>query len=331
VTPGTAFDIGSLARQFTAAAVLRLEAARLLTVGDSLRRFFPDVPGDKAAITIHQLLTHTSGLTPDPGLLADAGSRDEAVRRIFASRLRTRPGERYVASAAGYTLLAALVERVSGRPFPEFVRGEFLDRAGMAATGFAGDSLWRSRPVATGYLNGTPHDPAAGPPGWDRLGNGGMLSTADDLHRWVRELVEWRVVSAGQLEQMLAPLVTVDDGSWFGYGWSQMDSPLGQRLGHHAVGPGGNADLAYFPGQDLLLVALSGAAEVRSWLGLLPTRVSLPATELVCGLAAGMASGELGDLPRTTFRSRPVLVWVGMLGAALVLLVAVVRSRRRRR
>lgn len=333
MSTATAFDIGSLAKPFTAAAILRLEAARLLTVADSLGRFLPDVPPDKRGITIHHLLTHTAGLATDHGLGdATAASRDEVVRAILATPLRHAPGARYAYSNAGYVLLAAIVELASGRSFPEFLQGEFLDRLALTSTGFFGDPRWRDRPVAAGYLNGLPRgSPATWASGWGQRGDGGIASTTGDLFRWFRALVEARVVSPGQLEQMFAPLAAEEEGAWSGYGWSIAETPLGRRIGQHGTGAGGNADLAWYADRDLLVIVLSNQATVRSWLGAIPLEVRLPATELSRQLAANLARGDFSEMPRTTFRARTILVTAGMLLAAIGLLAGAIWARLSRR
>jgi len=118
-TADTLFDIASISKPFTAAAVLRLEMRGKLKVEDKLGRFFPDAPPDKAAITLHQLLTHTSGLPESIGQEYDPLARKGFLRRVFATKLLFPPGGRFSYSNVGYSLLAAVVEQVSGKPFGE--------------------------------------------------------------------------------------------------------------------------------------------------------------------------------------------------------------------
>lgn len=119
-TSGTAIDIGSLAKQFTAAAILKLEAQGRCSTTDPIIRFFDRIPEDKRAITIHQLLTHTSGVVRDVSI--DGESREVVVRQILSMPLRLEPGARFAYSNAGYKLLAAIVEVVSGERFDVFIR-----------------------------------------------------------------------------------------------------------------------------------------------------------------------------------------------------------------
>lgn len=332
MTVETAFDLGSLAQVFTAAAILRLEAARRLSVADSLGRFLPEAPADKRGITLHQLLTHTGGLAAHPAAgAAPSVSRGQVLQAIFDAPLRFRPGAGFAMSNAGYALLAAVVEQASGRSFPDFLRGELFDRIGLGATGFTGESRWRDQPVATGYRNGARQQGAAEPAaGWAEWGHGGVVSTAGDLLRWFRALLDGTVVSPGHLEQMFAPLATQGQDAWFGYGWSIETSPLGRRIGLRGQSAGGDADLSWYADRDLLVVTLGNRLTLRSWRGLVPLRVSLPAAELSRQLATNLARNEFRQMPRDTFRARSGLVTGGMALAALVLLLGLVWSRWRR-
>src|SRR4030095_16069979 len=94
ITPKTSFDIGSVTKQFTAAAGLRLEEQGRLRTSDAIARHLPDVPADKKDITLHQLLTHSAGFAHDVGTLESLPSRDEAVRQILDSKLHFVHGAR---------------------------------------------------------------------------------------------------------------------------------------------------------------------------------------------------------------------------------------------
>ena len=115
IGPNTPFFIGSLAKQFTATAILRLEAAGKLDLDDSLGTFFKDVPPDKRGVTVRQLLSHTSGLPylPNAGLFG-SGTRDSVMHEMLAERISFTPGSRYEYSTPGYVLLAGVIERASG-------------------------------------------------------------------------------------------------------------------------------------------------------------------------------------------------------------------------
>lgn len=204
VTPETGFDIGSLVKIFTAAAILQLESQGRLSSGDAIGRFLPNVPPDKAGITVQELLEHSSGL-PD---IVDASStpleytpdfdyqpvtRDEIVRRALNARLIFPPGRKSEYSNIGYSLLGVIIEKASGVAYERYVHDNLFQPAGMDRTGYLLPG-WKSSELATGYYKGkrwgTPleHPWLADGPSWNLRANGGMLSTAQDLYKWVQAL-----------------------------------------------------------------------------------------------------------------------------------------------
>ena len=125
----TAYDIMSMTKQFTAAAILKLEMMGKLSVSDPMSKFVGPVPDDKHAITVHHLLTHTSGLTDQLGGDYEALSREEMLEGALESELRSAPGTEYSYSNLGYSILAAIVEKASGTSY-ERVPGKPPVRAG---------------------------------------------------------------------------------------------------------------------------------------------------------------------------------------------------------
>ncbi len=219
ITPQTGFDIGSLTKVFTAAAIYKLIAEGKLTPSTTLADVFGDVPEEKSEITIAQLVRHTSGL-PD---LVDARARetryevaydeelverDELVRRVMATELRSNPGETRRYSNLGYSLLGVVIEVVAGRPYEEYVREAILVPAGMNRTGYTSVE-WDKADLAVGSLDGqpwgTPLDRAwlSDGPSWNLRAAGGMISTIDDLHRWVRALEEGTLLPPGIQDDFL--------------------------------------------------------------------------------------------------------------------------------
>ena len=129
--PDAVFSVGSITKQFTAAAILKLEAQGKLRVEDPIPRFLDEVPADKRAITIHHLLTHTSGLESDFAGDYESVGRDEYAARALASKLRTAPGSQFFYSNAGYSLLGAIVEIASGKPYETYLAENLFLPAGM--------------------------------------------------------------------------------------------------------------------------------------------------------------------------------------------------------
>ncbi|MBZ5709202.1 serine hydrolase domain-containing protein [Nannocystis pusilla] len=185
----TAFDCGSIMKVMTAAAIFQLEAEALLARDDRLGELLDGVPADKAAITLAQVLTHRAGFDEYHDTQGDfeAMDRATALQRIFAQELRFAPGTAEAYSNSGYTLLAAVVEEASGVPFPEYLQARLFAPAMMTRTGLYGDDIWPEGQVAVGYDEDRfgCNSPACWPaPSWALMGNGGLVSTVDDLVRW---------------------------------------------------------------------------------------------------------------------------------------------------
>ena len=264
ITADTIFDIGSVAKQFTGAAILRLEEMGRLRTSDPISAHFPAVPSDKQGMTIHHLLTHSSGLPHDVGEVLTRPSREEAVRDILATPLRTAPGEKYAYSNAGYALLAALVEKASGQEYEAFLRRELWLPAGMTQTGMQLGGLDRA-PVAEAYTFDGPlpatlfHVPEWGRlPSWRVMGAGYVLSTLADMGRWGEALRTGRVLSDGSRRKLFRPHVREDDTqpSYYGYGWAISASADGScRIGHNGSAGHQFDVLSFFPERDAVYIA----------------------------------------------------------------------------
>jgi len=203
VTTESAFWLASTTKQFTAAAILKLVDQGKLAVSDSLGRFFRRLPRDARAITVEQLLTHTSGIAPS-GAAEGITERDAAVRAIFAVPLRRQPGESYHYEDEDYTVLAAIVEVVAGVPYEAFVERSLLIPAGLTHTGFCG----RLAPnVAMAPSVGAPAVPppcrsGSTPIDWADRGATGLVGTAGDLVKWARALRGEKILSEASREQL---------------------------------------------------------------------------------------------------------------------------------
>jgi CubicO group peptidase (beta-lactamase class C family) len=245
VTPDTVFDIGSITKQFTATAILKLEAEGSLKVTDPIGKFFPGVPADKRAITLHHLLTHTAGLASDFGGDYDPVPRDEIVRRALTRPLAFPVGEGFHYSNAGYSLLAAIVELVSERSYEEFLRRNLFAPAGMLRTGYVLPP-WKRDDIAQGYVDGekrpaTLDEPwASDGPWWNLRGNGGIHSTVGDMYRWHLALEGEEILDAEEKEKLLKPYVPEGDGSRvsYAYGWGIATTQRKTRLASHNGGNG---------------------------------------------------------------------------------------------
>ncbi len=210
-TPETVFNIGSNTKDFTAVAILQLEAAGKLRVEDPISKYFKDVPQDKAGITILELLKHTAGLEEYSGPQG-AGDyepvlRDEFLHREMRSELVSKPGEQMHYSNAGYSLLAAIIELMSGKSYDEYLDENIFQPLHMTHTGFV-IPHWKSEEQAHGYQDGedwgtvTGHPHAADGAYWNLRGNGGMQSTLPEMMNFYRTLWSDTFLPKAEREKM---------------------------------------------------------------------------------------------------------------------------------
>jgi len=273
-----AFWIASDSKQFTATATLRLAEMGRLHVTDSLPRFLARVPHDKQAITLRQLLTHTSGL-PHAYRTDGVTERDAAVNAELGLKLLAPPGAKYSYSNDGFTLLAAVVEIASGVRFDDFMHDSLFVPAGLTRTGTWGHVAATATiaPVAdprrlrgmrpTIWRGG--HSVA----NWGYRGPTGVYSTARDLYQWIGALRSRRILGEAAVRELLGrqALVRADSTgeSWTGYGWGVRveggrDISYGHTgsedwLGHSSV-------MRFTPeGEVVIVLANSGERDGTGW------------------------------------------------------------------
>lgn len=191
--PNTVVQIGSNVKDFTETTVLQLVEAGRLRLGDTLGRFFPSAPADKRPITIAQLLDHRAGFPMGIGPDDEVLPLEPFLARLFARPLEFAPGTARQYSNAGYSLLAAIVQQLTGRPFDAHLDSVIFRPLGMRETGlllprFAPDRL--AHGVRGGEDQRTMLDMPHANDGhyWNLRGNGGLVATASDMHRFYRAL-----------------------------------------------------------------------------------------------------------------------------------------------
>lgn len=289
VTPGTLFDIGSLSKQFTAALVLALAEEGRLEIHGSISALLPGVPPDKALITVHHLLTHTSGIS-DFGSEAAMVSRDQLVGEILAAPLSQPPGTAYAYSNLGYTLLAAIVEIASGERFEDYLARTLLEPAGMRQTTVAWSPSVDPGRLALGYGGykkpSRGEDPRERVRTWRARGSGNVLSTAEDLLRWHRALRTGRVLSRHSRDAMFTAQTTAEaDFLSYGYGWRIQSTSDGKRLvWHSGLDEAYSTMFRHYVDEDLVVVFLSnlsiGGVPMRDVL-VPPSRSGPPSSQLL--------------------------------------------------
>ncbi len=263
-TAETIFDIGSITKPFTTNAILVLVHEGVLGVHDSLHRFFPDAPPDKRDITLHQLMSHTSGIVDPPIGDYDPVTLDSLRKVVFTSPLGSRPGARYSYSNAGITLLAMVVTRVTGKDFESFLRQRLLLPGGLRQTGY-NLPAWDTTRIAHTYTPPVDHGSplarlrASGGPRAMLLANGGMLSTTRDLYLWELALRGGGAIPEDATRRQFAVQFARTPGLGVGYDWEIERDSLGRRLsfshGSDAPSVGLNGEFhRYLPDRAVIIV-----------------------------------------------------------------------------
>ncbi len=256
--------IGSVTKIFTAAAVMDLWDRQLLTPTDKMSKFFPKYTNSgTAGITVHQLLTHTSGLETFSGEDFEKLTLVDFLTKTLGGTPPARPGTMRT-SNVGFSLLAAIVERGGGLSMDSFLRRRLFNFAGMTHTGYVLPTVPQDS-MAVGYVNGVRRgslaDSLAPLRGdfWNLYGNGGMQATAEDMYLWVKALTSGKVLTKTSRAALWAPQVRRPDGAEYGYGWSVRRDAKGVVEQVSNTGSDGVflASLNYFPQQDLFVYVAS--------------------------------------------------------------------------
>lgn len=265
------FDIGSITKQFAAAAIMRLRDKGLLSFDDELCTHLPDLP--YVGITLRHMLNHTSGL-PDAfvyytqlyreGKINENITNDHLLKVLIDQRIPTvsEPGEKWAYSNTGYALLTSVVEKVSGMSFDEFLDAEFFTPLNMQnslvrlpsnETEII-DRAYGFKLAADGNLQ--PYDQI---PFFYLAGSGGVYSTATDLHIWERALSAGEVVSAESWSEATKPAKLLDGSEYpYGFGWSLKPSEMAEvRVAHGGHWRGFRAALEMFPSKNRSIIMLT--------------------------------------------------------------------------
>jgi CubicO group peptidase (beta-lactamase class C family) len=258
-TPTTKFRIGSITKQFTAAAILLLEERGRLSVNDPVSKHMPDAPPAWDKVTIVHLLTHTSGIPsftsfPDYGsTMALEVTTEKLVGRFRDRPLEFAPGEKMNYSNSGYVLLGYLVEKISGQSYAQFLQDNIFKPFGMTGSGYDSNLALIPRRAA-GYTPRQNGPPVNAPFIHMTIphGAGALYSTTEDLHRWNQALFGGKVLAAASLAKMLTP---VKNDYGFGIVITKADGRT--RYSHGGGINGFNSHLAYFPDSGVTVAVLA--------------------------------------------------------------------------
>jgi CubicO group peptidase (beta-lactamase class C family) len=244
--PTTVFNIGSVTKQFTATAIVKLMEDGKLNVNDKIVKYFPDAPEDKSYITIHQLLTHTSGISPRTGgFRYDEATKAKFLNEFFKSKLIHEPGTKHRYANANYIVLAAIIEDVSQQDYETYLRENLWNQAGLKHTSYKYNNSQKEN-IAQGYEFqmktgkwedwGTTKDHLPNSSNhWYSIGKGDIQSNVIDLYKWHIALGENKVISSDSKKLLETAFVKENEEgvSHYGYGWAILQSPNGNKFVTH--------------------------------------------------------------------------------------------------
>ncbi len=284
-TPATVFESGSVAKQFTAAAVLLLVKEGKLNLDDNLCQHFPDFPDYGSSVTVEQLLHHTSGLR-DWGVVAAIGGWPRGTR-IYApahvkeiiwrqKRLNYEPGSAYMYSNSNYNMLGFLVEKVSGQKLQDFTETRLFIPAGMTHTQWRDDfnEIVPGRAIAYSrqegvYVQNMPFE--------HTFGHGAMLTTVEDLEKWN---LRWKNRLLGkEVNDMQRQKGKLNNGKEVSYARGVVMGNVNgvTQISHSGGTAGYRAWLAYYPEKDLSVALLSNDGSAN------PERLGIQVAEVFLG------------------------------------------------
>jgi len=333
-TPQMRFHLGSVSKQFTAMAILILQSRGKLNVQDRICDYIANCPAAWQDITIHQLLTHTSGLSPrlddivvnaarDPETPPDPATFIEIAGEV---PLETRPGERFAYSNHGYNLLAHIIEQASGQSYADFLEENIFTPLNMHDSGYEDSSSG----VAAGYR----HRRATTAVEYVQLpisdGEGQLYSTTGDLYLWDQALNTDQLLPQDEMRPMFEVYVPDTDYPPFGYGYGWMVTTI---LGHTLVGGSGwSAGCATFylryPADGLTLIVLMNQGDIDHMSVLLAMAGALFLNDLIFVLTAMAFMLLLAALLAAQKNHRVKTTWViGVLWLLLAAPLALVFAR----
>ncbi len=259
-TPATNYRLASVTKQFTAAAILLLAQDNKLFLSDRASKYLPSLPSSAAGVTLHQLLTHTPGIIDYEDLMPDTATaqvHDADVLKLIESKdsVYFTPGTSYRYSNSGYSLLALIVERVSGKSFAEFLHDRIFSPLGMDHTVAHQDNVDVVSNRAFGFTmkNGS----------WTRkdqsttsavLGDGGIYSSIDDMAKWDAAQYDSRLLNEEWRRVAFTPHTATDvPGVSYGFGWRI----TGETLWHSGETSGFRNVIVRYPARRLTVVILT--------------------------------------------------------------------------
>jgi D-alanyl-D-alanine carboxypeptidase len=265
-TPATVYQLASVTKQFTGAAVQMLIEDGKLALSDAVTKHLPEVPAAWSGVTVRHLLTHTSGIksyTNLPSFMTMARkdfSKEELISLVREAPLEFQPGEKWAYSNTGYFLLGMLVEKASGGSYGEFLEKRIFEPLGMTSTR-VNDLREVIKNRAQGFtarggriLHGEYLSPT------QPFSAGALVSTVEDMAKWDAALYTDRVLTKGMRDQAWTPEILKDGSSThYGFGW-ELDVVNGHRQVSHGGGiPGFSTNITRFVDDRLTVIVLANS------------------------------------------------------------------------
>lgn len=265
-TIDTRFNLGSMNKSWTAIAIAQLVEQGKIDLDATVGRYVPDLPNQsiRDRVKVRHLLSHTSGMGTyfRNGFLRDkvfANSPADYVSYYADDSLAFTPGARMRYSNAGYALLGLIIERVSGRPFYDYMKANVIDRAGMKSAAYV-DVRSHPADIAVGY--GKPNGAPDAVENWDLIEQrsspaGGAYASAADLAAFSRALWSGKLVSRALVDQFTTGQVAMGPQMQYAFGFGVGSIGGWRHVGHNGGFPGVNAEFAMFPDQRIDVVVLA--------------------------------------------------------------------------
>lgn len=255
------YQIASVSKQFTAAAVLRLAERGQLSLDDDVTRYVSGLPAGYRTISLRQLLNHTAGVPNFTEFFREFRQTLTPVQLIDSLAVRPllfAPGNGFHYSNSGYYLLGLVIERVTGEAYGDHLREQFFAPLGMSDTEYCGGT--GRDPLPSGYVRGRRGSPVHTDP-WNPsvlYAAGSLCSTAADLARWEVALGEGRVLQAESYREMTTPAPAPDATVRMTYGFGMMvdTTDAGPYLHHDGAVAGFRSQVAWYPDERLAVVVL---------------------------------------------------------------------------
>jgi CubicO group peptidase (beta-lactamase class C family) len=273
ISPASVFDIASTSKQFTAATIVLLAQDGKLSLDDDVRRFVPELPRYKTPITIRHLLHHTSGLRDYTDLMALAGwqtedwtTSEQALAMIVRQKeLNFSPGAQHLYSNTGFFLLSVIAARAAGKPFPDLARERIFEPLGMTSTHFHADHGLLVKDRAVGYALREGGGWGISMSDWEQTGDGSVLTTIEDLARWVRNFDDPKVGGKALVDE-LQRKGRLTSGEEIDYAEGLRHAPYRglATVGHNGSWAGYRSSLLRFPSEKTAVIVLCNAENAEA-------------------------------------------------------------------